>query len=60
MNNAELIDRLCGMLAAAAEIIKEQSDLLSMHGIGLPPEIQRKADAILEATEGRGIEPCES
>lgn len=33
MSNLELIERLADLLGRAAEIIREQADLLAMHGV---------------------------
>lgn len=33
MSSTQTIEKLCGMLETAQEIIREQADLLAMHGI---------------------------
>lgn len=33
MSDLQIIEKLCGMLKTAQEIIREQAELLKMHGI---------------------------
>lgn len=33
MSNLQIIETLCGLLADAAKIIREQAEILEMHGI---------------------------
>lgn len=52
MSNLELIQRLCCMLDTAQGIIREQADILAMHGIESEGgEIEKQRTAMLEEIE---------
>lgn len=51
MNNAELIERLCALLAEAADIIREQQTIIALHGIELPKQIEDRADEVLKGRD---------
>lgn len=54
MSNLELIQRLCCMLDAAQGIIRQQAEILAMHGIesnGL--ELEKQRAWLLEEIEDR-------
>lgn len=54
MSNLELIQRLCAMLDAAQGIIRQQAEILAMHGIesnGL--ELEKQRAGLLEEIEDR-------
>lgn len=54
MSNLELIQRLCCMLDAAQGIIRQQAEILAMHGIesnGL--ELEKQRAGLLEEIEDR-------
>lgn len=52
MSNLELIQRLCSMLDAAQGIIREQAEVLAMHGIrSAGGEIEKQREALLEEME---------
>ena len=49
MSNLQIIEKLCGMLDSAQEIIREQAALLDMHGIQTDAgEIERRRTKLLE------------
>lgn len=55
MSNLQIIETLCGLLADAANIIREQAEILEMHGIktsGGTLEDQRRE--LLERIEREG------
>lgn len=56
MSNLELIERLCGIVGEASDIIREQDALLRMHGIvgEGTTEIERRTTELLEAVERGG------
>ena len=52
MSNLQIIEKLCGMLDSAQEIIREQAALLSMHGIQSDTgDIERRRTELLEEIE---------
>lgn len=54
MSNLELIERLCGLLDSAQQIIREQAELLAMHGIATDDgELERKRTELLTEIEER-------
>ena len=54
MSNLELIQRLCTMLHAAQGIIREQAEILAMHGIESEGgEIEKQRVALLAEIEDR-------
>ncbi len=55
MSNLELIQRLCCMLDAAQGIIREQAEILAMHGIETDTgELEQRRSTLLfqDATQG--------
>ena len=49
MSNLEIIEKLCGMLDSAQEIIRGQAALLAMHGIQSDTgDIERRRTELLE------------
>ena len=53
MSNLEIIDRLCRMLDDAQQIIREQTQLLAMHGIETSSgELEEKRTQLLKDIEG--------
>lgn len=53
MSNLEIIDRLCRMLDEAQKIIRQQAELLAMHGI-------ETADGCLEEERARLLRDIEN
>jgi len=52
MSNLQIIEKLCGMLDSAQEIIREQAALLAMHGIQSDTgDIERRRTELLEEIE---------
>ncbi len=52
MSNLELIQRLCCMLDTAQGIIRQQAEILAMHGIeSVGGEIEKQRAALLEDIE---------
>lgn len=52
MSNLELIERLCGLLDVAQKIIKEQAEMLAMHGIETDSgEVERQRAELLDVIE---------
>ena len=52
MSNLQIIERLCGMLNAAQEIIRQQAELLELHGIETDiGELEDKRAALLKDIE---------
>lgn len=54
MSNLELIERLCAMLDTAQGVIREQAELLAMHGVESDDgALERKRQELLEEIERR-------
>ena len=54
MSNLKLIERLCGLLDEAQDIIREQAALLAMHGIETDDgALERKRTELLTEIEER-------
>lgn len=52
MGNMELIERLCEMLDTAQDIIRQQAELLNMHGIQTDTGgLEGRRQALLEEIE---------
>lgn len=52
MSNLELIDRLCGLLDVAQQIIREQAAILAQHGIETDSgEVERRRAELLPEIE---------
>lgn len=52
MSNLELIDRLCGLLDVAQQIIREQAAILAQHGIETDSgEVERRRAELLDTIE---------
>ena len=55
MSNLQIIERLCRILEEACGIIREQAELLEMHGIATETgSIEQKRTALLEQIEKEG------
>lgn len=49
MSDLQTIEKLCGMLETAQEIIREQAELLAMHGITTADgRLEERREALLE------------
>ena len=58
MSNLQIIETLCGLLADASAIIREQAALLEMHGIETDSGmLEDRRRALLEKIEREGWEP---
>ena len=52
MSNLQIIEKLCGMLDSAQAIIREQAELLTMHGIETDAgEIERRRTELVAELE---------
>ena len=52
MSNFELIERLCGLLDVAQQIIREQAAILAQHGIETGSgEVERRRAELLDDIE---------
>ena len=62
MRDAELIDRLCGVTAELAEIIREQAEIIGQAGMVCPElaerreEAERELERIVKETDCHGPE----
>jgi len=58
MSNLQIIETLCGLLADAANIIREQAEILEMHGVHTSTgEIEKRRQQLLERIEKEGWAP---
>lgn len=58
MSNLQMIEQLCKMLDDACRIIREQAELLAMHGIETDSgEIERRRAELLSTVEQEGWTP---
>ena len=58
MSNLQIIERLTQMLDEACVIIREQAELLTMHGIETDSgNVERERQALLERVEKEGWTP---
>jgi hypothetical protein len=49
MSELQIIEKLCGMLGTAQEIIREQAELLAMHGITTADgKLEERREALLK------------
>lgn len=51
MSDRELVERLCALLCDAVAIVREQSELLAMHGIADDGALGARRERLLSAAD---------
>lgn len=58
MSNIQMIQRLCALLDDACNIIRQQAELMALHGIETEDgSVEEKRTALLETVEREGWSP---